>query len=237
MTKSISEQIRSRSDFHYGTKVYYKKHSWRVCLFQPHWRQDSASLLKDCWYRNKQIESFLDLNEGASWKTRADTSFFIYLSRPDRIPDILDRWGEDVLEIMGPVSDKHQDILLNDLTVVTRKKLWYNKFRYKISCTRYGQAEQEIFEDISDFCTDTLNSDDYKLNDTFRITSKSYQKKMQSLWAGSKAPWRRFNFSGVPYTATGTVYLRNHDDVVTLHLMYKQYITTTHKVITLDELE
>ena len=41
----------------------------------------------------------------------------------------------------------------------------------------------------------------------------------------------------MPYTATGSIYLENHDDVVTLHMMYKQYITTSQKVITFDELE
>lgn len=234
---SISEQIRSRKDFVYGTKIYYKKHTWRVALFQPHWRTDDTSILKDCWYRNKQIEQYLMLNEGASWKTRADSSFFIYLTRPDRIVDILDIWGEDVLEIQGPVSEKHQDILLNDLTVVTRKKLWYNKFRYKVSSTRYGQNDQEIFEDIADFCSDTLEAGSYKLNDTFRITSKSYQQKMKQAFPGAGAyPFIRRGYF-TPYTATGTVYLINHDDVVTLHLMYKQYITSTLKVVTLAELE
>ena len=41
----------------------------------------------------------------------------------------------------------------------------------------------------------------------------------------------------MPYTATGSIYLINHDDVVTLHLVYKQYITNSQKVITFDELE
>ena len=115
--------------------------------------------------------------------------------------------------------------------------------------TRFGHHEQEIFEQMQEFCEDSFERDDYKLNDTFRITSKSYQKKMNALWA-SKAnkrqqvmgralnpSWKMHNpIYRSPYTATGSIYLVNHDDVVTLHMVYKQYITKTHKVVTLDEL-
>jgi len=229
---SISEQIRSRPDFNYNTKVYYKKYTWRVSFYQPGWRDNNRMALQDAWYRNRKIEEYLSLH-CASYKTRADTSFFVYISEPSIIPQLLDQWGEDVIEILGPVSEKHQDILLNDLQVVTRKRLWYNKYRYKISCTRYGQSEHEIFEEMQNFCLDTLESDTYKLNDTFRITSPRYQAKMKSLFANS--PFNRFSF-GMPYTATGSIYLVNHDDVISVHLTFKPYITTTHKVITLDEL-
>ena len=47
--------------------------------------------------------------------------------------------------------------------------------------------------------------------------------------------WRQFHRHG-PYTATGSIYLENHDDVVTLHMVFKKYITKTLKVVTLDEL-
>ena len=43
--------------------------------------------------------------------------------------------------------------------------------------TRFGQHEQEIFEQMQEFCEDSFERDDYKLNDTFRITSKVNSKK------------------------------------------------------------
>ena len=111
-------------------------------------------------------------------------------------------------------------------------------------------SEQEIFEEMQEFCLDSFEHGDYKLNDTFRITSKSYQKKMNALWqsrsnkrlrqTGGTAlnpSWKIHNpIYRSPYTATGSIYLVNHDDVVTLHMVYKKYITKTHKVVTLDEL-
>ena len=238
---SLSEQIRSRKDFVLNTKVYYRKHTWRVSFYQPSWREKSEHL-KDAWYRNRQIENYLKDYEPNS-KTRADSSFFVYLTRPDCIPQLLERWGEDVVQITGPINSKHQDIMLEDLQVVTRHKLWYNKYRYKISSQRHGHTDQEIFEDIQNFCLDTFDSGTFKLNDTFRITSKAHQKKMQVLnntvrgtLAGGNWPGLFRNF-GAPYTATGSIYLVNHDDVVTLHMMYKKYITKSLKVITFDELE
>ena len=53
-----------------------------------------------------------------------------------------------------------------------------------------------------------------------------------------KGNWQRAMFRNpMPFTATGSIYLTNHDDVVTLHLMYKKYITKSQKVVTFNELE
>ena len=226
MTKSISERIRSRLDFKLNTKVYYKKHTWRVAFFQPNWR-DNENLLKDAWYRNRQIDKYLQDRESTSWKTRADTSYFVYLTRPDRIPEMLERWGEDIIEICGPINEKHQDIMLKDLQVVTRRKLWYNRYRYKISSQRHGESEHAIFEEMQNFCIDSLEPGTYKLNDTFRKASKEFQKRMMkqmqkyNMRPGLNGRPRTLQSSlfgyrtFMPYTATGSIYLKNHDDVVT----------------------
>lgn len=238
---SISEQIRSRKDFVLNTKVFYRKHTWRVSFLQPRWR-DAEENLKNAWYRNRRIEQYLKEHEPNS-KTRADSCFFVYLTRSDIIPELLEQWGEDIIQITGPINSKHQDIMLDDLQIVTRHKLWYNKYRYKISSCRHGHVDQEIFEDMQNFCLDTFESGTYKLNDTFRITSKAHQKKMQTLNQAILQKNRNGNWPGLfrnfgaPYTATGSIYLVNHDDVVTLHMMYKKYITKSLKVITFDELE
>ena len=240
---SISTQIRSRPDFKLNTKVFYKKHTWRVAFHQPEWGDKNRIAIQDAWYRNRQILEYLSENESSTtWKTRADSYYFVYLSRPDRIPELIERWGDSLIEIIGPINERHQDIMLEDLQVVTRNKLWYNKYRYKISSQRHGQAEQEIFEEMQEFCLDSFEPDTYKLNDTFRRTTKEYQKRMaalqtklnslnpRSLFQNRINPWSS-------YTATGSIYLVNHDAVVTLHMMYKPYITKSQKVITFDELE
>jgi hypothetical protein len=242
---SISQQIRSRPDFKLNTKVFYKKHTWRVAFFQPEWREKNRIQIQEAWYRNRKITQYLSENENTHWKTRADSFYFVYLTRPDRIPELLDQWGDSVVEIIGPINERHQDIMLEDLQVVTRKKLWYNKYRYKISSQRHGQTDQEIFEEMQEFCHDSFEPGTYKLSDTFRRASKEFQKRMMKTMKkysslngypniqSSLFGYRTF----MPYTATGSIYLENHDDVVTLHMMYKQYITTSQKVITFDELE
>ena len=254
MTTLTSEQIRSRPDFKYSTKLFYKSHTWRVALYQPPWRgfkdPDNKVELQDIWYRNRCIADYLKNNEGCGFKIRADRNYFVYLKRPDIIKWLIENYNDQIVEINGPINTKHQDILLNDLTVVTRPQLWYKKFRYKIMSTRYGERDQEIFEEMQNFCLDSFEPGEYKLNDTFRITSKSYQKKMNQLWQRKanqqnsqpirkalNPNWKQFNaVYRSPYTATGSIYLVNHDDVVTLHMVYKRYITKTHKVITIEEL-
>jgi hypothetical protein len=252
MTTLTLEQIRSRPDFKYSTRLFYKTNTWRVALYQPPWRgfnepQDKIEL-QDIWYRNRCISDYLKNNEECGFKIRADRNYFVYLKRPNIVKWLIENYNDQIVEINGPVNTKHQDILLNDLTVVTRPKLWYKKFRYKIMSTRYGEHEHEIFEEMQEFCLDSFEHGTYKLNDTFRITSKAHQMKMNQLF--SRVPnklngqplsstynqnWQRFHRHG-PYTATGSIYLENHDDVVTLHMIFKKYITKTLKVVTLDEL-
>ena len=143
MTISILEQIKSRKDFRLNTKVYYRLHTWRVSLHQPSWKSESSQL-KDAWYRNRAIESYLKNYEKNSWKTRADRSFFIYLTSSDIIPNIINKWGQDIIQISGPLNSKHQDVMLKDLQIVTRKNLWYNKFRYKIKPNVRNRATSSI---------------------------------------------------------------------------------------------
>jgi hypothetical protein len=223
-----------------------------MAFYQPEWREKNRVEIQDAWYRNRKICEYLSENETPSWKTRADNFYFVYLTRPDRIPELLEKWGDSVIEISGPINERHQDIMLQDLQVVTRKKLWYNKYRYKISSQRHGQTDQEIFEEMQDFCHDSFEPGTYKLNDTFRRASKEFQKRMMKQmqkynmssglnghrypgWSSQRSLFGYRTF--MPYTATGSIYLENHDDVVTLHMMFKQYITKSQKVVTFDELE
>ena len=80
MTTLISEQIRSRADFKYGTKLFYKCHTWRVALYQPDWRSKDKTQLQEIWYRNRCIEDHLKATETASYKLRSDRCYFVYLS-------------------------------------------------------------------------------------------------------------------------------------------------------------
>ena len=74
---SISEQIRSRQDFSYNTKVFYKKHTWRIAFYQPEWREENKDKIQDAWYRNRKICEYLREKEKPSWKTRADRRFYV----------------------------------------------------------------------------------------------------------------------------------------------------------------
>jgi len=239
---SISKQIRSRADFKLNTKVFYKKHTWRVEFFQPRWREASVEIIKNSWYRNRKIYDYLEYHELVSWKVRSDSSYFVYLTRPDRIPELLAQWGEDVIEIRGPINDRHQDIMLADLQVVTRKQLWYGQYRYKISSTQHGSTDQAVFQEMQEFCDESFEHGTYKINNVLKRSSKSAQQKLKQLQASytTASGYQGNLFSAyrwMPYTATGSIYLTNHDDVVTLHMMFKPHITSSQKVVTFDELE
>lgn len=239
---SISKQIRSRPEFKLNTKVFYKKYTWRVAFFQPSWRDKNRIAIQDAWYRNRQIIELLENTELCGFKTRADSSYFVYLTRPDRIPELLELWGEDIIEILGPINERHQDIMLEDLQVVTRKTLWYGQYRYKISSTQHGTTDQAVFQEMQEFCDESFEHGTYKINNVLKRSSKTAQQRLKQLQANyTTASGYQGSLFGayrwMPYTATGSIYLTSHDDVVTLHMMFKPYITTSQKVVTFDELE
>lgn len=222
MAKLTLEQIKSRPDFSYSKGIFFKKYPWRVSFWQPDRLFPYNSIrnepaYRSCRIRNMDIESLLHNQLGYEcWKLRRDSSMFVYLTGSDVISKLIDRWGEDIVQIQGPINERHQELMLSDLTLVTKKKLWYNDFRYKVSFTRHGGSGMETLSEIFEFVDSTFEASKYKMNHTMHQSIK--------------------NATINPYINTGTVYLTDYDEVATLHLMYKKYITTTAKCILIDEM-
>lgn len=229
MASLTLEQIRSLPAFNYATAVYYKKFTWRVQFWQPEFFRrgfykdlEHENAWRTCMIRNMDINELLKNQLGFErWKVRRDQKFFVYLTEHNLISKLVDRWGEDILQIQGPVSTKHQELMISDLDLVTKKELWYNKFRYKVSFTRRGRQQLEILSEIFEFIDDSFDTAQYQMNHVM--------KQYPGLSIRRKALYD-------PYINTGTVFLKDYDDVATLHLMFKKYITSTKKCVLINEL-
>ncbi len=220
------QQIKNLPEFTYATGIYYKKFPWRIQFWQPEFFRrgfykdlEHENAWRTCMIRNMDINSLLKNQLGYErWKVRRDRKFFVYLTEHNLISKLVDRWGEDILQIQGPINQKHQELMIDNLDLVTKKELWYNKFRYKVSFTRYGRQTLDILSEIFEFVDETFDANNYQMN---HIMKRSI---------------RHIYTHKDPYTSTGTIFLKEYDDVATLHLMFKKYITSTKKCVLINEL-
>lgn len=232
MTKLTYEQLKKDSRFTIAMKPWYGKFPFRVSLYG--W----GTLMHQDWKgvvrRNRQVKARLD-ESSYEYKHRSDDSFNLYVRDLDAVQLIVDLADRDILEISGPINESHSDLMIQDLTQSFRNKLFYNRYRYKVSCKMYRyEGNMDVFEDIVEFVTSSLDPKTYYLNNTLRQYPrwKAFEAEL------SKTPlngWSRYRY--IPYSATGTVYLMDYDDVCTMHLMFKNEITSTTKVVLIEELE
>jgi hypothetical protein len=94
----------------------------------------------------------------------------------------------------------------------------------------------DFFEEIAEFVTDNFEHGTYKLNS---IITEYPRLKLIALGRKAVAAglvW--YNHTNtMPYVSTGTVYLKNYDDLCTIHMMHKSKITETVKIVLTHEIE
>jgi hypothetical protein len=89
--------------------------------------------------------------------------------------------------------------------------------------------------DMLETCEASFEKDSYRLNPTLRnyIRNKQMEEEAQN-----KTPQSLFRMHRwIPYSGTATIYLKEYDDVCTLHMLFKNIITSTTKIILKSELE
>ena len=235
MTKSIYEQLKADSRFTIASKVWYKEFPFRVSF--KGWDMFDGGFL-NLFHRNSNIKRQMSRLEH-EYKSRNDHCFNLYLKEEQALSDVIKYYNDDIIEIQGPLSQDHKDLMIQDLTQSVRKKLFYNKYRYKVSCHMYKfRDEMDQFIDIAEFVTSSFDSDTYYINSTIRQYPRLKALEDQYKNVGSGSAFRRPRWSTfIPYSSTGSVYFMDYSDVCTMHLMFKNIITSTTKVVLIEDLE
>ena len=235
MTKSIYEQLKADSRFTIASKVWYKEFPFRVSF--KGWDMFDGGFL-NLFHRNSNIKRQMNRLDH-EYKSRNDHCFNLYLKEEQALEDVIKYYNDDIIEIQGPLSQDHKDLMIQDLTQSVRKKLFYNKYRYKVSCHMYKyRDEMDQFIDIADFVTSSFEPDTYYINSTIRQYPRLKALENQYKNVGSGSAFRRPRWSNfIPYSSTGSVYFMDYSDVCTMHLMFKNIITSTTKVVLIEDLE
>lgn len=237
MTTYTLEQIKNTVPYTVSQKPWYKEYPFRIAFIGEFFNSDSLIRTK---YRILHRAVRLTLaSQNISYRKRDDYNFYIYLKSSSDVSAIVQLYAKDIIDVAGPYSENHKDAMLNDLTLLVKDHLFYKHYRYKVSF-RLFRTDMDFFEEIAEFVTDNFEHGTYKLNSAITDYSKLKRTKSKKLGPVTGSPalasWYTLN-SVLPYVSTGTVYLKNYEDLCTIHMMYKSKITNTVKITLNQEIE
>jgi|14BtaG_2_1085337.scaffolds.fasta_scaffold00106_11 hypothetical protein len=233
--KLTYKQLRDIPQYRTTNKLYFKKYPFVVRFFRAaDWNDRYQN-----YYRIVSVKRWLEKNNHFDYRTRTDYGLSIYLEDLESLYRVYKKYYNEIEFVDGPISDKHQTTMETEPTVSVRKQLFYNKYRYKVS-SHLVRSEMDKWTSMIELCQDSFDNDNYKMNSTLKnyINNKEYYKNRMGVRGISAPSFGGYNqYNMMPWSATGTIYLKKYDDLCTLHLMYKNIISSTTKVMLDHELE
>ena len=228
MTTLSLEHIRTNTPYTVSQKPWFKEYAFRIAFHG--W--DLFNIDSSTVHIHKQVRDTLR-NSNIGFKQRQDRNYYIYLKSSEDVSLLLEQFENHIIHISGPYSEKHKNTMLSDLSIVVKDNLFYKEYRYKLSFWLTRQ-DMDFFEEISEFVIDNIEYGTYRFNSVIRnYPSLKERDKMQI----SPNRWHSLGATIIPFYATGTVYLKSYDDLVTIHMLYKSKITSSVKIVLTTEIE
>lgn len=238
MTKLTYPQLKNLPQYQTAYKMYYKTYPICVRFARP---LPAGSLWGNEKWIEVRTESMKTTREVKSWlrkccdfdyRTRHDYHFAIYLKDIEALDKIYQRYKKEITVIEAPATELHRDMMIEDLNITVREKLFYNDYRYKISSYLY-RNDMDVWLEMIDVIKNSFEQETYRMNSTLRNYAEN-KKLDEKLLSGSQTVSMRRRW--LPFSGTATVYLKEYDDVCTLHMMFKNVISRTTKIVLKNEL-
>jgi hypothetical protein len=198
------------------------------------WSEESTSAFINDVRHSAEVKRWLKRYADFEYRTRHDCHLALYLEDIDAVSRVFNRYKNEIKTIEGPVSEKHQDTMVSDLNVTVREKLFYNEYRYKVSSYLYRNS-MDAWIELIETCESSFEEGSYRFNPMLRnyVRNKQIDQENQN-----KTPQSLFRMHRwIPFSGTATIYLKDYDDVCTLHMLFKNIITSTTKITLKSELE
>jgi len=239
MTLSALEQLKSHKNYHISKEVWYNKFPYRLSLL-GHWTKedllDELGLKHSDVYRTHSVVKKFLIKRTVPIEFRirsGEHAFCVYLKTAEDIITVMSIIDPVFLvEIHGPISEKQESIMLSDVNVLVKESLYYKKYRYKIDVIRY-RDHAGFLKELKDFIESNFDVSDYKLSQGFRDYEVYSSKAIIN--TGQGATLRGLGLYTGPWRYHCAVYLKNYEDLCTLHMMYKKEINKTTKIVTMSE--
>jgi hypothetical protein len=186
----------------------------------------------------KEIREYVERLPKAEYKTRmgGENNLF-YFRDPHLVIALVEKYHEVINSVTGPLSNQHIGVM-EEVNVVMRDRLYFNRFRYMIEFERTDNFVQNSANQILDYLK-SLDRDtwrDHKLLSIIRF------HELHGSVQGKKAIGIRQPIitNGQPYSfppRSVMIYLTDPNDYVYIKLMAGEYIKKNHEVVLFGELK
>ncbi len=194
--------------FETTTKLFYSKFPYKAVLVNEGFNADQ-------YYGDmrKMIEWLRSLSKEDQQMRHARTIQLFFKKRKD-LEHVVNKYGKWVTQVYEPLNKKHYEYLMQNRDTITRNKLFWNRYPYKITFGCHTDIDKAVnwFENF-------FSEKDPR---RFRFGSSLHQLIKE------KERWRS-------YWCNPVLYLTEHDDVMLCKLALSGHITKIESAVTFDQ--
>src|SRR6056297_558937 len=200
------------------------------------------------------IREFVDRLPEVEYKSRmgGENNLF-YLRDPEIVMILIDRYGDVINSVTGPVSEDHQEII-DDRNIVMREKLYYDQYRYVLEfpfCEDFVPAATMILDYLNDFGRDrwrasrldlcvkhfqhhAANGNASPISITPRTFAGRHVRRKPVVIGGTG--YQTTQWRPPPQQRKIHLYLSDPNDYIYIKMMAAEHVLSNHEVVLFDEL-
>tara|TARA_B100001057_G_scaffold164305_1_gene164898 strand:+ start:456 stop:1067 length:612 start_codon:yes stop_codon:yes gene_type:complete len=194
--------------FETTTKLFYGKFPYKAVM-------EKESFDLDQYYNNmrKMIEWLKTLKK-FDYQMRHSRDIQLFFRKRKELEYVANNYGKWVSKVFEPLNKKHYEYLMKNRDTVTRNRLFWNRYPYKITFGCHTEIDKAVnwFEN---FFTD---------KDPLRYRFGSSLSQL----IREKERWRS-------YWCNPVLYLTEHDDVMLCKLALNSHIVKIESAVTFDQ--
>ncbi|OUV98701.1 MAG: hypothetical protein CBD16_09720 [Betaproteobacteria bacterium TMED156] len=194
--------------FETTTKLFYSKFPYKAIIEHRGFNSD------DYYDSMTTMLRWLKKLSKDDYQMRHARSIQLFFKKRKDLEYVMNNYSKWVTEIHEPFNKKHYEHLKETKDCITRNRLFWNKYKYKITFSCHSDLSK-IIHWFGHFFTD-------KDTDRYRYGS-SLHKMIRE-----KDQWKT-------YWCNPVLYLTNHDDVMLCKLALDNHIMKIETAITFDE--
>ena len=194
--------------FETTTKLFYGKFPYKAVM-------EKESFDIDEYYSNmREMIQWLRTLPKSDQQMRHARSIQLFFKKRKDLEYAVNKYGKWVSKVFEPYNKKHYEYLMQNKDVITRNKLFWNRYSYKITFGCHTDIDKAVVW-FENFFTE-------KDPQRYRFGSSLHQLIKE------KERWRS-------YWCNPVLYLTEHDDVMLCKLALNQHIIKIESAVTFDQ--
>lgn len=222
----------------YTVKRFYRSFSYRIC-FKIDESELVYSQVNRGWYGGRRPNSNLlqlrndlryriidQLPDELECKLRCEgENVSMYINDQTIFEDLVNRLSSSIYEVSIPVSDSHKQVMEDNHRVRVRKKLFHNKYRFKVNIKSSWTDRFANFENLYSWLQNLEDSEGDRW-----AANNPLKRVFRIIDTNGKYNETRY------YQHNYAVYLNDDQDVMMLQMWLHHYYDSAEKAVLISEL-